>query len=150
MSKLQLSGKTRKTVWLFAKYLFYRVQDAMILRSAAALSYTTLLAVVPFMAVVLAVFAFFPMFADMRAQVQEMLIRYVMPDMIQNVQHYINVFIGAAGKLTTIGLAGIALTAVFAVLSVLLIAWYTGVRNRQEIEDALKTYNRESLLVDNT
>ena len=44
----------------------------------------------------------------------------------------------------------IALTAVFAVLSVLLIAWYTGVRYRQEIEDALKTYNRESLLVDNT
>ena len=105
--------KQRKIVWLFAKYLFSRVQNAMILRSAAALSYTTLLAVVPFIAVVLAVFTFFPMFTDMRVQVQELLIRYVMPDMIQNVQLYITEFIGAAGKLTTFGLAGIALTAVF-------------------------------------
>ena len=113
MFKSEFMQKQRKIVWLFAKYLFYRVQDAMILRSAAALSYTTLLAVVPFIAVVLAVFAFFPMFADMRAQVQELLIRYVMPDMIQNVQNYVTEFIGAAGKLTTIGLAGIALTAVF-------------------------------------
>lgn len=113
MFKLQTFEKWKKIIWLFAKYLFNRVQNAMILRSAAALSYTTLLAVVPFMAVVLAVFAFFPMFADMRAQVQDMLIRYVMPDMLQNVQNYVTDFIGAAGKLTTIGLAGIALTAVF-------------------------------------
>lgn len=113
MFKLQSLEKQQKIVWLFAKYLFYRVQDAMILRSAAALSYTTLLAVVPFIAVVLAVFTFFPMFADMRSQVQEILIQYVMPDMIQNVQNYVNEFIGAAGKLTTIGLCGIALTAVF-------------------------------------
>lgn len=113
MFKLSALEKQQKIVWLFAKYLFYRVQDAMILRSAAALSYTTLLAVIPFMAVVLAVFALFPAFADMRAQVQEIIIRYVMPDMIQNVQNYVTEFIGAAGKLTTIGLAGIALTAVF-------------------------------------
>lgn len=113
MFKWQVFEKRKKFVWLFAKYLFNRVQNAMILRSAAALSYTTLLAVVPFMAVVLAVFTFFPMFADMRAQVQELLIRYVMPDMIQNVQNYVTEFIGAAGKLTTIGLGGIALTAVF-------------------------------------
>jgi membrane protein len=113
MFKLQIWEKQQKIIWLFAKYLFYRIQDAMILRSAAALSYTTLLAVIPFIAVVLAVFTLFPAFADMRAQVQEMFIRYVMPDMIQNVQKYVADFVGAAGKLTTIGLAGIALTAVF-------------------------------------
>lgn len=108
-----MAKKQNKIVFLFAKYLFNRVRDAMILRSAAALSYTTLLAVVPFMVIVLAVFTFFPAFADIRAQVQETLIRYVMPDMIHNVQNYITEFIGAAGKLTTIGLGGITLTAVF-------------------------------------
>ncbi|MBQ9271120.1 MAG: YihY family inner membrane protein [Alphaproteobacteria bacterium] len=113
MFKSFISKKRRQIIWLFAKYLFSRVQDAMILRSAAALSYTTLLAVVPFIAVMLAVFAFFPIFGDMRIQVQDMLIRYVMPDMIQNVQNYVTEFIGAAGKLTTFGLLGIALTAVF-------------------------------------
>ncbi|MBQ7632530.1 MAG: YihY family inner membrane protein [Alphaproteobacteria bacterium] len=113
MPKLHIFEKQQKTIWLFAKYLFYRIQDAMILRSAAALSYTSLLAVVPFIAVILAVFAFFPIFADMRTQIQEILIRYVMPDTIQNVQKYLTDFIGAAGKLTTIGLGGIALTAIF-------------------------------------
>ena len=113
MFKLPISPKRRQIIGLFAKYLFNRVQNAMILRSAAALSYTTLLAVVPFIAVILAVFAIFPTFADMRAQVQEALIRYVMPDMIHNVQNYITGFVGAAGKLTTIGLGGIVLTAVF-------------------------------------
>ena len=113
MFKLPISPKRRQIIELFAKYLFNRVQNAMILRSAAALSYTTLLAVVPFIAVILAVFAIFPTFADMRAQVQEALIRYVMPDMIHNVQNYITGFVGAAGKLTTIGLGGIVLTAVF-------------------------------------
>lgn len=113
MFAMQELEKQRKIVWLFAKYLFYRVQDAMILRSAAALSYTTLLAVVPFIAVVLAVFTFFPLFADMRAQVQEFLIANIMPDTIQNVQKYAAEFIGAAGKLTTIGVCGIALTAIF-------------------------------------
>ena len=109
----QLFEKQHKILWLFAKYLFFRVQDAMILRSAAALSYTTLLAVVPFMAVVLAVFTFFPIFADMRASVQEFLIQNIMPATIQNVQKYAAEFIGAAGKLTTIGVCGIALTAMF-------------------------------------
>ena len=113
MLRLHVFEKQQKIIWLFAKYLFYRVQDAMILRSAAALSYTTLLAVVPFIAVVLAVFTFFPLFSDMRAQVQEFLIQNIMPSAIQNVQNYAAEFIGAAGKLTTIGVCGIALTAVF-------------------------------------
>ena len=62
-------NKSSKTVRLFAQYLFTRVQDAMILNSASALSYTTLLAVVPFMAIILSVFTFFPIFADIRQQV---------------------------------------------------------------------------------
>lgn len=104
--------KRRKIIWIFAKYLVTRVQDAMILNSASALSYTTLLAVVPFMAIILSVFTFFPIFADIRQQVQELILQYLMPDTISNVQNYMNQFIGAAGKLTTFGAIGIAVTAV--------------------------------------
>lgn len=104
--------KHRKTIWLFARYLFTRVQDAMILNSASALSYTTLLAVVPFMAIMLSVFTLVPIFADIRQQVQEVIIQYLMPDTISNVQNYMNQFIGAAGKLTTFGALGIAITAI--------------------------------------
>lgn len=104
--------KKYKIVWTFAKYLFSRVQDAMILNSASALSYTTLLAVVPFTAILLSVFTIFPVFADIRQQVQDLIIQYLMPDTISNVQKYMNQFIGAAGKLTTFGALGIAVTAI--------------------------------------
>ena len=104
--------KNRKTFMLFAKYLFTRVQDAMILNSASALSYTTLLAVVPFMVIVLSVFTVFPLFDNVRQQVQDLILQYLMPDTIANVQNYINQFIGAATKLTTFGILGIAVTAV--------------------------------------
>ena len=104
--------KNRKIIGLFAKYLFTRVQDAMILNSASALSYTTLLAVVPFMVIVLSVFTVFPAFADIRQQVQELILQYLMPDTITNVQNYMNQFISAAGKLTTFGVLGIAVTTI--------------------------------------
>ncbi len=104
--------KNRKTFMLFAKYLFTRIQDAMILNSASALSYTTLLAVVPFMVIVLSVFTVFPFFASARQQVQDLILQYLMPDTIANVQNYMNQFIGAATKLTTFGILGIAVTAI--------------------------------------
>lgn len=112
MIKWQLFGKQRKTISIFAKYLFYRTQDAMILRGAAALSYTTLLAVVPLLSVLISVFAAFPIFDSVRQQVEEFLIQYLMPDVIQNVQIYIGRFISAVKQLTAVGIIGIAITAV--------------------------------------
>jgi len=88
MFKLNLTAKRRKNMILYAKYLFNRVQDAMVLRSAAALSYTTLLAVIPLLAVALSVFTAFPSYASVRAQVQDFLIQYLMPDVVQNIQNY--------------------------------------------------------------
>lgn len=104
--------KSGKIIKLFAKYLFLRVQDAMILRSASALSYTTLLAVVPFLAIIMSVFTIFPAFAGIRQQVQELLIQYLMPDVMENVRYYMSAFVKAASKLTTLGALGIAVTAV--------------------------------------
>lgn len=101
-----------KNIRLFTKYLYARTQNAMVLRSASALSYTTLLAVVPFIVIFLSVFTVFPAFEDIKVQVQEVLLQYLMPDAMQNVQTYIGSFIGAAGKLTTLGALGIAVTAV--------------------------------------
>lgn len=97
---------------LFGKYLRIHLRDTAILRVAAALSYTTLIAVVPLLAIALAIFAAFPMFADVRAQVQDFLIQYFVPNLGPEVQHYVSVFIGAAAKLTTIGVVGLAITAV--------------------------------------
>lgn len=105
-------AKFTKLCHLFLKYLCIRTKDAMILRVAASLSYTTLIAVVPLIAIALSIFAAFPVFENVRAQVQDSLIQYFVPDIEQNIQNYIMQFVNASSKLTTIGVLGIAITAI--------------------------------------
>ena len=96
---------------MFIKYLYLRTDEAMVLRVASSLSYTSLIAVVPVIAVFLAVFAEFSMFDDVRSQVQDFMFQYFVPNIGDNVQQYFRQFVKATTKLKTIGLAGIAVTA---------------------------------------
>ena len=96
----------------FIKFLITRSKNDTILRVASSLSYTSLIALVPVLAIALAVFSAFPVFADVRQQIQEMFIQNLMPDAGQDLNFYFNDFINATAKLTTIGVVGIALTAV--------------------------------------
>lgn len=110
--------KFNKLCRLFFKYLRWRTKDAMILRVAASLSYTTLIAVVPLIAIALAIFAAFPVFENIRAQVQDSLIQYFVPNIEQNIQNYIMQFVAASSKLTTIGVLGIAITAILLLFTI--------------------------------
>lgn len=112
MIKRQKWLDLKKFVFLFGKKLYLHLRDTTVLRVSAALSYTTLLAVVPLIAIALAIFAAFPMFEHVRMQVQDFLIQNFVPNLGENVQQYMAEFIAAAGKLTTIGIAGLAVTAV--------------------------------------
>ena len=67
MSKSINGEKWKKLAVMFAKYLYLRTDEAMVLRVASSLSYTSLIAVVPIIAVVLAVFAEFSVFDDVRS-----------------------------------------------------------------------------------
>ena len=110
--------KFNKLCHLFFKYLRIRTKEAMILRVAASLSYTTLIAVVPLIAIALAIFAAFPVFEDVRTQVQDSLIQYFVPNIEQNIQNYIMQFVNASSKLTTIGVLGIAITAILMLFTI--------------------------------
>lgn len=96
----------------FIYFLTKRAQNDMVLRVASSLSYTSLIALVPVLAIALAVFSAFPVFADVRNQIQDMIIQNLMPDAGQDLSIYFTDFINATAKLTTIGVVGIALTAV--------------------------------------
>jgi len=96
----------------FIRFLIKRSKNDTILRVASSLSYTSLIALVPVLAIALAVFSAFPVFADVRQQIQDMFIQNLMPDAGQDLNMYFNDFINATAKLTTIGVVGIALTAV--------------------------------------
>jgi len=96
----------------FVIFLRQRIQTDNILRVASSLSYTSLIALVPFIAIGLAIFSAFPVFSDMRQQLQETLIHNLVPSIGQEVTTYINEFISATAKLTAVGVIGIAVTAV--------------------------------------
>lgn len=96
----------------FVYFLLKRAQNDTVLRVASSLSYTSLIALVPVLAIALAIFSAFPVFADIRLQVQELIIQNLVPDAGQDISQYFTQFINATAKLTTIGVVGIALTAV--------------------------------------
>ncbi len=96
----------------FFLFLRSRIQTDNILRVASSLSYTSLIALVPFIAIGLAIFSAFPVFSDMRTQLQETLIHNLVPSIGNEVSTYINGFVSATAKLTAVGVIGIAITAV--------------------------------------
>ena len=96
----------------FCRFIASRIQTDNILRVASSLSYTSLIAVVPLFAIGLAIFSAFPVFSDIRGQLQEALIQNVVPAIGQEVNQYFNEFVSATAKLTTVGVVGIVFTAI--------------------------------------
>lgn len=105
---LEIVQKIREFVYFVMK----RAQNDTVLRVASSLSYTSLIALVPVLAIALAIFSAFPVFNEVRQQVQDMIIQNLMPDTGQDIKLYFAQFINATAKLTTIGVVGIALTAI--------------------------------------
>jgi membrane protein len=81
------------------------------LRSAAALCYTTLLSLVPLTAVVFSIFAAFPVFETIAADIQAFVFNNFIPTSGEVIQQYIEQFASKASKLTAIGIAFLVLSA---------------------------------------
>jgi membrane protein len=78
---------------------------------AASLSYTSLLAMVPLMAIGLAMFAAFPAFANLREAMLRAMIENVAPSLAVMVEEHLQGFIRNAGQTTGVGILGLAVTA---------------------------------------
>lgn len=96
----------------FIKFLAFRAKNDTILRVSSSLSYTSLIALVPLLSIALAIFSAFPVFSDVRGQLQELIIQNFVPSIEQEINTYLNNFINATAQLTTIGVVGLALTAI--------------------------------------
>lgn len=94
------------------RFVASRIQTDNILRVASSLSYTSLIALVPLIAIGLAIFSAFPVFGEIRDQLQATLIQNLVPSIGKEVSSYFNDFISATAKLTTVGVIGIAVTAI--------------------------------------
>ncbi|QNP48163.1 YihY family inner membrane protein [Diaphorobacter aerolatus] len=87
--------------------------------TASSLTFTTLLALVPFVTVALAVFTAFPMFGKMQTLLQRWLVDSLIPDTIsRSVLDYLTQFSAKASGLGAVGLSILFITALALILTI--------------------------------
>ena len=100
-------------------FAWRRAADVRLPQVAASLTFTTVLSLVPVLAIALAVLTAFPMFADFRAGLEKMLFHGMLPEAISNtIPRYLNEFAAKAARLTAAGLVFLALAALSMALTI--------------------------------
>jgi membrane protein len=100
-----------KQLFSFLRYVAQTFYDDRCLRSSAALTYTTLLSLVPLSTVIFSVFAAFPMFDAFAAQLQNFVFENFVPTSSEAIQEHIQEFASKTSKLTAIGAGFLILSA---------------------------------------
>ncbi len=96
----------------FAKLVLTRFGRDQCMRIAAALSYTSLLALVPLGAIAFAILSAFPVFDNIQDQIKSLIFENFLPESVEGAQAYFDRFISAAGSMTAVGIIGLAVTAI--------------------------------------
>ncbi len=87
--------------------------------TASSLTFTTIMALVPFFTVALAVFSAFPMFGKLQGALQGWLVQSLVPDSIaRQVLGYLTQFSGKASRLGAVGLGVLFVTALALVMTI--------------------------------
>lgn len=88
-------------------------------QTAASLTFTTLLSLVPLMTIALTMFSAFPVFEDFSVGIKTYLLNNLMPDTAGVViTRYMQQFAESAARLTTVGIGFLALTAMLMMLTI--------------------------------
>lgn len=95
-----------------ARYALSRFSEDRCLVLAASLSYTTLLAIVPLLALVLGILTGFPAFEEMHGRVQSFVLQNLVPQAGQVVTAALASFVENAGKATGAGILGLVFTSI--------------------------------------
>jgi membrane protein len=93
----------------FALLRFYRGGG---MQSAAALTYTTLLALVPLLAIGFAIFSAFPSFEAARVAIEELIFENLVPELAGPVRTHIDNFMHNASNLGAAGTIGLSISAI--------------------------------------
>jgi len=97
----------------------HRARAVRLAQVAASLTFTTVLSLVPLLAVLLAAFTIHPMFAELRAGFEKNVLRELLPPQHASlILRYLNEFAAKAAGLTAIGLAFLVLTALAMIYTV--------------------------------
>jgi len=97
----------------FVRQLAQHFRDTHCQKSAGALTYMTLFAIVPIMTVTYSMFSVIPAFQGAAEQLQQLIFENFVPDTGQEVQKYLAEFSTQARNLTSVGVAMLVVTAYF-------------------------------------
>lgn len=96
-----------------------RADEERLLQVASSLTFTTVLAIVPMLAVVLSLFTAFPVFQEFRVALEDFLATSLMPPSVSdNIMDYLNQFALQATRLTTIGGAFLIVTSLLLIMTI--------------------------------
>lgn len=102
----------------FFIYAIHRFQNDGCQQRAASLTFTSLLAMVPLLAVSFAIFAAFPAYESLKDKVQDFLFEQFVPSVGSEVQGYLEQFTAQTGQLTAVGIIFLAVSAVMLLLTI--------------------------------
>lgn len=103
----------------FVRFIAMRFDQDRCIQIAASLTFTTLLSLVPLITIALAMFSAFPVFEDYSAQIKVYLLNNLMPDMAGKIiTQYTQQFADSATRLTAVGIAFLAVTAMSMMLTI--------------------------------
>jgi membrane protein len=118
-SRALLADLTRFPWKSTALTLAERFREDRLGLTASSLTFTTMIALVPFFTVALAVFTAFPMFAKLQGAVQAWLVQSLVPEAIaRQVLGYLTQFAGEASRLGAVGVVVLLATALALVLTI--------------------------------
>ena len=110
-SSLEVSQQLHRGKRL-ARHVWTHFQEDRCLAEAASLSYTSLLSLVPLLAVVFGIFSAFPVFEDWAGRLQDTILENVMPAASEQIVPHLNSFLDSVSRLTLLGIVGLIFTAI--------------------------------------
>jgi len=102
----------------FCRYALHRFSRDGCFAAAGALSYTTLVSLVPLGVIALGILSAFPNFAALRQQVLEFIFRNFVPQISEQAARWFQYFAASAAQATAIGIVGIAASGVLLLVTV--------------------------------
>jgi membrane protein len=106
-------------LWRFLRFLVTRFNQDHCAQSAASLTFTTLLSLVPMITIALTMFSAFPVFDDFGTHIKTYLLDNMMPDKAGAIiSRYMEQFAESASQLTAVGIVFLAVTAMSMMLTI--------------------------------
>ncbi|NYT57910.1 YihY family inner membrane protein [Alcaligenaceae bacterium] len=110
---------TLSTLRKIARFVLRRAAEKKLTQVASSLTFTTILGIVPLLAVVLSLFTAFPLFSDFRVALENFLTTSLMPPSVSdNVMLYLNQFAAQASGLTAAGTVFLIVTSIMLFMTI--------------------------------